>query len=206
MNNPQYAHKNVITVDQAKEYDHYILIDQSGSMGSPSTKMQGKSRWQEAQEFTEGYARFAEQVDDDGLTVITFNSSCKVYDGVKADKVTSIFANSPMGSTNLAAALEAAFKKKFSGSKKAIMMVLTDGSPDDRQAVIQSIERASNKLDRDEELAIQFIQIGDDSGAKQFLAKLDDDLKGKFDIVNSLTREEAESLTIEELLWQALND
>jgi Mg-chelatase subunit ChlD len=207
MNQPAIASKNVISIDQAKEYDHIILIDKSGSMGSPSDKMQGKSRWQEAQEFTEGYARFAEQVDEDGITVITFNSSPTVYDNVKAAKVTQIFTKEqPNGSTGLAKALDAAFKKKFSSGKKTIVLVLTDGSPDSQPDVVKSITDASNRIDRDEELAVQFIQIGSDPGAASFLQTLDDDLKGKFDIVNSLTREQAEAYTIEELLWQALND
>ncbi len=197
-----------ITVDQAKEYDHIILIDQSGSMGSPSTKLKGKSRWQEAQEFTEGYARFAETVDDDGLTVITFNSKPTIYDGVKADKVHEIFTKlHPSGSTNLAAALEEAFKKKFKAGKKAIILVLTDGETDSQEEVKKSIINAANKLDRDEEMGIQFVQVGDDANAARFLNDLDDNLKGaKFDIVNSLSREEAEGYTIEQLLWLALND
>lgn len=199
---------NSISKEQAGEYDHIILIDRSGSMGSPSLKFKGKSRWQEAQEFTEGYARFAESVDDDGLTVITFNSHPTVYDGVTADKVHEIFTNeSPMGSTNLAAALEAAFKKKFTAGKKAIIMVLTDGEPDSQEDVKTVIKNAANKIDRDEELGIQFIQVGDDRNATRFLADLDDNLKGaKFDIVNSLTREEAEAYSIEQILWLALND
>lgn len=198
----------VISEAQAKEYDHIILIDQSGSMGERSTKMEGRNRWQEAQEFTESYARFAETVDEDGITVITFNSKPTVYDGVKADKVHEIFTTTrPGGSTNLAAALQVAFDKKFAAGKKAIILVLTDGSPDSESAVKTVITDAANKLERDEELAVQFVQIGDDKAAKKFLEELDDNLKGaKFDIVNSLTREEAEQYSIEQLLWLAVND
>lgn len=198
----------VISEAQAKEYDHIILVDQSGSMGEKSTKMEGRTRWQEAQEFTESYARFAETVDDDGLTLITFNFKPTVYDGVKADKVHEIFTSArPGGSTNLAAALEEAFKKKFAAGKKAIIMVITDGVPDSETAVKESITNAANKLERDEEIGIQFVQIGDDVHAGKFLNDLDDNLKGaKFDIVNSLTREEAEGYSIEQLLYLALND
>ena len=200
--------RQTISVNQAKEYDHIILIDQSGSMGEPSVKMKGKSRWQEAQEFTMGYARFAESVDEDGITVITFNSYSTIYDGVKADKVQEIFTTlRPSGSTNLAGALEDAFRKKFAAGKKAIIMVLTDGEPNSPEAVKEVIVKAANKLEREGDIGIQFIQIGDDSTATRFLNDLDDNLKGaKFDIVNSLTREEAEAYTIEQLLWLAVND
>lgn len=197
-----------ITDAQAAEYDHILLIDKSGSMSEASTTLEGRTRWDEAKEFTESYARFAEKVDDDGLTVITFNSNPKVYDGVKADKVHEIFTTcQPGGSTNLAAALEAAFKKKFSGSKPAIIVVMTDGVPDSESAVKTSIINASNKLEKDGDMGIQFIQIGNDKGAHKFLGDLDDNLKSaKFDIVNSLTREEAEKLTVEQMLYLAIND
>lgn len=197
-----------ISISQAKEYDHIILIDQSGSMGEASKAMEGRTRWDEAKEFTESYARFAETVDDDGLTVITFNSHPKVYDGIKADKVHEIFTTSrPGGSTNLAAALEEAFKKKFTAGKKAIIMVLTDGVPDSETAVKTSIINAANKLENDGDIGIQFVQIGDDASAGKFLNDLDDHLSAaKFDIVNALTREEAEGYSVEQLLWLAIND
>lgn len=199
---------NALTLDQAKEYDHIICIDQSGSMGEPSTKMQGKSRWEEAAEFTTAYARFVQKVDDDGITVINFNSKVTVHDGVTADKVKELFTtNSPLGSTNLADALQKAVDKKFSNSKKAIILVLTDGIPDSEEAVKKVIINAANKLEKDEDLGILFIQIGDDKGAAKFLTDLDDNLKdAKYDIVDAKTREEAEGYTVEQLLWMALND
>lgn len=213
MNQPAAANNDgfpEMTVDQAKEYDHIILVDQSGSMGDPSTKMEGKNRWEEAAEFTTAYARFAEQVDDDGITLILFNSRATVHDSVTADKVKETFSkNRPGGSTNLADALKKAFEKKFAAGKNAIVLVLTDGVPDSQSEVVKAIIDASNKIERDEQLAVQFIQIGDDPGAAKFLQKLDDDLQkedAKFDIVNTLTREQAESLTVEQLLYQAVND
>lgn len=196
-----------ISIDEAKEYDHILLIDQSGSMGTPSKTLEGRTRWDEAQEFTEAYARFAEQADDDGLTVITFNSHATTIDGVKADAVHEIFkTHRPGGSTNLAAALTEAFNKKFSTTKAAIIMVITDGEPDSETAVREVITKAANKIEKDSDIGIQFVQIGDDARAHSFLKDLDDNLKGaKFDIVCALTREEAEGLTIEQLLWQAVN-
>lgn len=197
-----------ITVDEAKEFDHIIIIDHSGSMGNPSTKFAGKNRLQEAQEFTESYARFAEQADDDGITVIPFSSHATVFDGVTADKVHEVFAKiEPRGSTNLAEALQEAFKKKFSSSKPAIILVVTDGEPDSQSDVEKAIKNASNKIEKDKDIGVQFIQIGDDAGATKFLRHLDDDIPGaKFDIVNTLSREEAETLTIPQILWRSIND
>lgn len=205
------ANTPALTEGQAREYDFILCLDHSGSMGDPSAKMKGKTRWQEAEEFTTAFARYAESVDDDGLTVIPFSSNAQVFDGVKTDKVKELFQNvRPGGSTNLTDALESAFKKKFTSTKPAIVLVVTDGEPDSREDVIRSIVKASNKLERDEQLAIQFVQIGDSQKAAQFLQFLDDNLQGrngaKFDIVNTLTREAADTLTIEQILWLAIND
>lgn len=193
----------------AKEYDYILLVDQSGSMGNPSDKMEGKSRWDEAQEFTEGFARFAANHDDDGITLIKFNGHATVYDGVTADKVHELFTkNQPNGSTNLAAALQEVVKKKSSSPKKAIAVIITDGTPDSQTAVEQVIVDASNGLAKDEDLSFQFIQIGNDPGAAKFLDHLDNELTGKakFDIVNTLSREDAESLTFGQMIWRAVND
>lgn len=197
-----------ISDSQAKEFDYILVMDKSGSMGEASLTLEGRTRWDEAQEFTENFARFAEKHDDDGLTVITFSSSVKVYDGVKSDKVHEVFTScQPGGSTNLAAALDAAFKKKFSSTKAAIIVVVTDGQPDNETDVKNSIIGASNKIEKDGDIGIQFVQIGNDAHATKFLGDLDDNLKGaKFDIVNSLTREEAEKLNIGQMLYLAIND
>lgn len=197
-----------LDLNSAKEYDYILCVDQSGSMGEASLRMEGRTRWNEAEEFTEGLARFAETVDDDGLTVIKFNSTAKTYDGVKADAVKDLFTkNSPGGSTNLAAALEAAFTKKFSTNKKAIIFVLTDGIPDSQTAVEKSIINAANKLEDSSQINLVFVQIGDDPSAAKFLDHLDNELTGKakYDIVNSMDRTQAESLTMAQLMYQAVN-
>ena len=212
MNNlaEQQEQTNVITPAEASEYDFIICIDQSGSMASPSPTMKGKNLWEEAEEFTVGLAHFADKVDDDGLTVITFNSNVDVVDGVHAADVAKVFKeHTPMGGTATNKALDAAFKKHFSIGKPSIVFVLTDGQPNDPDAVADSIIEATKKISKNEELAIQFIQLGDDKGAAKFLTSLDDDLEAKgakFDIVNALPREEAEGYTIEQLLWLAIND
>lgn len=197
-----------LSLETAKEYDYIICVDQSGSMGEPSTKMQGRTRWEEAAEFTTAFARFAGQVDDDGITVIKFNSKATVYDGVTADIVKDLFTkNQPGGSTNLAAAISEAAKKKFSSNKKAIVFVVTDGVPDSQKDAESVIVATSNKLENDTQFNLVFVQIGDDPAAARYLNHLDNELTGKakYDIVNSLTREDAESLTMGQLLYQAVN-
>jgi 5,10-methylene-tetrahydrofolate dehydrogenase/methenyl tetrahydrofolate cyclohydrolase len=87
--------------------------------------------------------------------------------------------------------------------------VITDGEPDDRKAVIQVIIEASQKMDRDEELAISFIQVGADPTATQYLKLLDDDLQkvgAKFDIVDTVTIDDMADMSLLEVLLNAIVD
>lgn len=192
------------------EYDSIICVDRSGSMGDPTTRF--ASRWKEAEELTAGLAAFASKVDTDGITLIAFGGTFKpdrdVQDGVDAKKVRELFARmNPGGSTPLDAALGAAFSKKFSSSKKAVIFVITDGVPDDQSAVKKQIIGAASKLSEGNEIKVQFIQVGDDASAKKYLDGLDNDLSGaKFDIVNVVGYEEANGLTPEELYERAITD
>lgn len=198
----------VITDNEAKEYDYIIVLDKSGSMGEASKLLKGRTRWDEAQEFTEQFARFADKVDSDGITVITFSDHAKVFDGVHADKVHEIFTKqSPGGSTNLTEALKEAFKKKFSGANKAaIILVMTDGVPNDEDGVHTAIVEAAGKCQKDSDIGILFVQVGDDKHAREFLDGLDNNLtEAKFDIVAAMFAEQAGGLSPEQLLWQAIN-
>jgi uncharacterized protein with von Willebrand factor type A (vWA) domain len=196
--------------------DYTLILDKSGSM-STVDKPGGRSRWIEAQESTLALARKCEQLDPDGITVYTFSSRHKRYDNVAASKVETIFLeNDPVGSTNLAGVLQAAtddyFQRKRAGQTKPngeTILVITDGEPDDRKAVIQVIIAASQKMDRDEELAISFIQVGSDPAATLYLKLLDDDLQkvgAKFDIVDTVTIDDMADMSLLEVLLNAIVD
>jgi hypothetical protein len=61
----------------------------------------------------------------------------------------------------------------------------------------------------EEELALSFIQIGDDQQATAFLKALDNDLQGigaKFDICDTITPNEMEDLSLAEVLLSAIQD
>lgn len=196
--------------------DYTLIIDKSGSM-STADRPGGRTRWQEAQESTLALARKCEQLDPDGITIYLFSGRFKRYDDVTASKVEQIFLeNDPMGTTNLAGvladALESYFKRKAAGQTKPggeTILVITDGEPDDRRAVMEVIVNATRKMERDEELAISMVQIGSDAQAAKFLKALDDQLVSvgaKFDICDTVTLEEMEEMTIAEVLLKAITD
>jgi uncharacterized protein with von Willebrand factor type A (vWA) domain len=220
-------YEEVITIDSlaidtekevslVEDRDYTLILDKSGSMSTPD-QPGGKDRWQTAQESTLALARKCEQFDPDGITVYMFSSRFKRYDNVTSDKVAQIFQeNDPMGRTDLASvlkdALDSYFQRKAAGQTKPngeTILVITDGEPDDRKAVMRVIIEASRQMERDEELAISLIQVGNDQTATRFLKVLDDELQGagaKFDIVDTITLDDMENLTLAEVLVNAVND
>jgi uncharacterized protein with von Willebrand factor type A (vWA) domain len=196
--------------------DYTLIIDKSGSMATPDQKG-SKTRWATAQESTFALASKCEQFDPDGITLYVFSGRFKRYENVTASKVTQIFTeNDPSGTTDLAGVLKHAldnyFQRKSSGQTKLngeTILVITDGEPDDRKAVMKVIIEASRQMDRDEELAISFIQVGTDAQATRFLKVLDDELQGagaKFDICDTITMEDMEDMSLSEVLLNAIND
>jgi uncharacterized protein with von Willebrand factor type A (vWA) domain len=199
-----------------QDRDYTLIIDKSGSMSTPD-QPEGKSRWDAAQESTLAVARKCEQFDPDGITVYLFSGRFKRFENVTSSRVAQIFQeNDPSGSTNLAAVLLDAttnyFQRKTAGQTKPsgeTILVITDGEPDDRRAVMKVIIDASRLMDRDEELAISFIQVGSDATATRFLKALDDDLHSagaKFDIVDTVTLDDMEGMTLTEVLLNAIAD
>lgn len=196
--------------------DYTLIIDKSGSM-TRKDRGGGKSRWQIMQESTLALASKCEEFDPDGITIYIFSGRFRRYDNVTAERVDLIFReNEPSGRTDLAGVLQDAlndyFQRKATGQTKAngdTILVVTDGEPDDRKAVMRIIVEASRQIDRDEELAISFIQVGTDPDATKFLKILDDELQSagaKFDIVDTITMEDMEDLTLTEVLLNAIVD
>lgn len=199
-----------------QERDYTVIIDKSGSMSYPDI-LSGKSRWLAVQESTLALAKKCEEFDPDGITVYLFSGSFKRYDNVTSDKVSQIFAeHDPMGRTDLASvlydALENYFERKAAGQAKPngeTIVVVTDGEPNDRKSVMRLIVEASRKIDRDEELGISLVQVGNDKLATQFLKALDDQLQeagAKFDIVDTVTIEQMQGMTLADVLLKAVTD
>lgn len=199
-----------------KDRDYTLIIDKSGSMSTPDQRG-GRTRWQEVQESTLALARKCEQFDPDGITVYVFSGRFRRYDDVTSAKVEQVFMeNDPSGTTNLASVLQDAanhyFQRKAARQTKPAgetILVITDGEPDDRRAVMEVIINATRQMERDEELAISLIQVGSDAQATKFLKALDDQLEGvgaKFDICDTITLDDMGDLSLAEVLTNAIAD
>ncbi len=208
---------NTVTAPEIlKQRDYTLIIDKSASMSTPDQR-NGRTRWEEVQESTLGLARKCEQLDSDGITVYLFAGRFKRYDNVTSGKVAQIFEeNEPGGSTDLAGVLKDAFNNYFQrksiGQTKPngeIILVVTDGEPDDRTLVMKEIVEASCRIDQDVELGITFLQVGLDPKASQFLKALDTELTevgARFDVCDTMTFEQMENQTLTEVLIGAIKD
>ncbi|MGK7945532.1 MAG: VWA domain-containing protein [Microcystaceae cyanobacterium] len=196
--------------------DYTLIIDKSSSMVT-SDESDSPTRWEIAQESTLKLAKECEKIDPDGITIYLFSSRFRRYDNVTSAKVSQIYAeNEPMGKTELATVLQDGldnyFQRKAAGETKEngeTFLVITDGEPNDHKAVIRTIIDAANRIDRDEELAISLIQVGHDKKATVFLKALDDQLQdagAKFDIVDTITADDMENVTLTEVLLNAIID
>jgi hypothetical protein len=195
-----------LNIDAASEYDFVIVLDASGSMGYPSTRFAGKTRWEEAQETIYGLASALNKYDSDGIDIVVFGADIDTFEGVTPEKVLDIFkTKSPRGSTPLAEALEAVVALNGDG-KKAVAIVFTDGAPDDGPKAAEVIRKAAESQEKDEDFTILFVQIGDDAGATKYLNFLDDELNAKFDIVDTIKAGEADKFEPIDLINKAIND
>jgi len=194
--------------------DYTLIIDKSGSMSIPDVK--GRSRWTVMQEATLALARRLDQEDKDGITLYVFSTTFQRYDNVNAATLQHIFeSHEPNGRTELGDVLQDAlnnyFERRERNSTKRYgetFFVVTDGVPDDKEAVRKAIVDASKLVNNKEEIGISFIQVGQDQEARAYLKELDDDLKeANVDIVDTkLMDTEMDRMTLTQVLIDALSD
>ena len=208
---------NAVNASMLANYNTIVCIDRSGSMGTKDMP-NGKSRWEAAKEATGAIARKAAEYDTDGIDVGVFGgSTIKMYNNVTGtdEIINKIFSeNEPASTTPTGRMLDEVLNKYFDekaagkNPKPILVAFITDGQPDDKDHVKRSIVSATQKMDKDEEIGISFLQIGNDADATAFLQELDDELVSKrgakFDIVDTKKLNDVENVT--EVLLAALND
>ena len=190
------------------DYDFVIVIDKSYSMNATDCPG-GITRWKQAHKWSKGLAHACAHYDNDGIDVVLFGGNIKTYNGVKASTVDQIFREQQLdGTTPTTEALEKAlsFKKK---DKPIIILVLTDGTPNNPHSLTNLIIKTTQKMTDRKEIGISFLQVGNDNYARNFLKKLDDDLismGAKLDIVDTKSFKDTENITIEDILIGAITD
>jgi len=191
------------------EYDFFILIDTSGSMSEPVKAQSTTTRWQAVQEAALTLIRDVEKIDSDGLGMVLFGSTVQAFENVGVAQARDVFATTtPRGGTPLAEALTEGLRLAGKSAKKDFIVVFTDGVPDEQGPVTAVIKNAANALEKDEDLTILFVQVGDNAEATAYLKSLDNELTGaKFDIVDAKTVKEVDQFpTTVDLILAAIAD
>ncbi len=199
-----------------QQRDYTLIIDHSQSM-SIVDRVEQKRRWEMIQESTLELATLCEQFDPDGLTVYLFSDDFKRYEKVTSERVAYIFQyHEPIGRANLAAVLKNATDNYFerrameiSKPNGELILIVTSGEIEGAELVKEIIINAANQLNRDEELGIELIQVGDDPGVTEFFKVLDRELQiagAKYDICNTVTFEDLEEMSLTDVLLQAITN
>jgi len=191
------------------EYDFIVIADTSGSMAEPVKAGSTVTRWASMQESIRTLIRDLSKIDSDGIDMVQLGGNCTSWTGVTEENALGIFKDlSPRGGTPLAEALTEGLKLAGKSAKKDMLVVYTDGVPNDMEAVKRVILNQANSQATDDACTILFVQVGDDAGATAFLKALDDNLKGaKFDIVDAKTTAEVDAFSsTADLIVAAIND
>ncbi|KAF9245396.1 hypothetical protein BU15DRAFT_85689 [Melanogaster broomeanus] len=190
-------------LDTLRLYDTVILMDDLGSMTQDGRWQQVAALWTkfdvdlQACATLSGLAEKASTYDKDGIDIHFLNHPEHASGMKDAADVDRLFQHvKPQGLTAMAYKLdllvgdyidklERASQKKNRGDplpfqqiKPVNFIIITDGAPTDEP--LDSIVALARRLDRGNypiaQVGLQFVQIGDDQTATDFLKQLDDDL------------------------------
>ncbi|ODQ53565.1 hypothetical protein SAICODRAFT_29959 [Saitoella complicata NRRL Y-17804] len=164
-----------------RTFDTAFLIDDSGSMAG--------SRWRQTALALQQVVTKVVHYDDDGIDIYFLNSR-EVARGVRSVReVEGVFGRvRPGGATPTGLRLDQILRgyvrrvEESGGDCKPLnLIVITDGVPTDDPlstllALAAQLDRIGAPLSQ---LGIQFLQIGNDEGAREALEELDDGMAGR---------------------------
>lgn len=179
--------------------DNFIFgLDVSASMTQTDCPG-GRSRIEFSKESAITFAKEAAKYDTDGIDLITFGHALNEFLGVTGEKAGDIIGalKATEGATMTHALIDKAYAMhKAAGKQQTVLFIVTDGEPSDPDAVAKSITTIAADLKDEHEFAISFLTVGVRSPAlEQYLTKLDDNLKAKYDIVDVKKLEEVDFMT-----------
>lgn len=203
-----------------KDRDYTIIVAKIAPTQTPAPPGY-EQRWAAARSEIIALAEQCEALDPDGITIYIpcrNQGGFAQYRHVSSQQIQEIFNNHyPPNELSLLEGLQTAlddyFTRKAAGHTKAngeMILVLIDGEPKDRMAIVQTIVQATQRMEKDEELGIGFAQVGDDVIARGFLNSLDIDLHAsagaKFDIVNTRVLKEVDSNCLTDFLLDVIRN
>lgn len=193
----QQTQAQVVKDDQYSflaSFDTAFLIDDSGSMAGRS--------WRECTSALEAITPICTAHDHDGVDIYFLNAldSPHYHNVTSATTVHEIFSTvRPQGGTPTGQVLNRILRKYLrefeaapDATKPLNIIVITDGAPsDDVESVLINAAQKLDRLDAEPwQVGVQFFQVGEEEGAREHLAGLDDELSrfggGCRDIVDTV--------------------
>lgn len=167
---------NADALSVISKYSVFLLLDQSGSMMTPDCF--GSSRWSWCERETRNFATTTEPVLK-GIDLTLFAHSYRDHGIIHADKLHEVFLrNRPGGGTNLfqpllhlASRLAWGYQRGI--SQPAIIAVITDGEPSDRDDVGDLVVQLTNQIPKGL-VKIVFLKVGESVAGDDFIRELDD--------------------------------
>ncbi|MFK7824327.1 MAG: hypothetical protein AB8G05_09230 [Oligoflexales bacterium] len=203
---------------------YVLLIDKSFSMTiSDQNGGTRGDRWGSAEQMvTDLLDTIFEFAIDKKLPTYLFGSNAESIGELtnKMEVLQLFHDHTPEGSTNLSDTLDLALEDTFEKTKDKLkefpgmtVIVITDGQPDSeanvKNVLLKFADPVNDYIDKNEDLAISFIQIGDDQGAKAFLDEMDKGFEFNGEVVkicDTKTIEEVNILGVYRILHDAIFD
>lgn len=210
-----------VEAEATKELEKYLDASTGASAGSTTTtksdakppkfdsKTNPPTRWEKAVFSMNGILAQVSQIDPDGVDVVCFPGSdggeggtgYDIYRNVKDTKGLEelVTAHEPKGDCKMGDAMDVVLKEAFDRGfeeRPCSVLVFTAGRPSDHEAISKKLEDAASKVQKDSDLTITFVQVGDDEWAENYLKQLDTELTTTsadgelIDIVDSIKDED----------------
>ncbi|MFA6212728.1 MAG: hypothetical protein WCT03_05650 [Candidatus Obscuribacterales bacterium] len=176
-------------------YQVVLLIDHSGSMnGGLGVGPYDLSRWGWCRSQITDFSRYCGDRLRGGITLIPFNDSFEVHEHASEKDLENVFSTIvPSGETDICTPLAEAISSHLDDpdheNKPVLIVVLTDGLPNQGGSLSKLISQATNALRNHKEMTITFLTIGQAPEGDELIEHLDNDLTNrgaKDDIVSSM--------------------
>jgi Mg-chelatase subunit ChlD len=170
------------------------------------------SRWDWCGMQAHDLARQVDPVLPQGMSVVLFSGSTKIFSNVKASEIPNIFTSyHPGGFTNTAMAvgqtLEDYFQRREAAKgnvKPMLVAVITDGCPTNPEALCSVIKNATHYMKNPNEIKIEILQIGGDPKGFAYAEALDNRLVAPYGGRDSATYDIVSTVTFPELVHHGL--
>lgn len=199
-------------------YEVVFLVDRSDSMeGGLGIGPQDISRWTWCRRELSNFAAFMENCSGSPreavFKVVPFNGEFQINHAAKPLDLERIFNEiTPRGTTNLYAPMQSVIQDYFddhalAAKKGLLIIVLTDGLPNQGDKVDELIINTSKMMGRSDQVVISLIEVGKTEEADRLFSELDNELVGRgasSDIVGAKHFEEVLRDGLKETIYQAL--